>query len=169
MQPTEGFWGGVGQAVGSSPGWMVVAAILVIGMLFIIAKYIWPSRERINMRKLDIREREAQNDSDRIKANAALAEQQQQTNLLIDGMRQSLDESRASLNVLTAEINSSRNGSQRMGERVEHIDAVTTGAADVVADTNAKVTAMQAQTRDIYNMLNRRGVPNERKEVPPAR
>lgn len=156
MQPTEGFWGGVGQAVGSSPGWMVVFSLLIVGVLFIVARYYWPYRQTINMRKLDIRDREAQNDSDRIKANAALAEQQQQTNLLIDGMRQSLDESRASLNVLTAEINSSRTGSQRMGERVEHIDVVTTGAADVVADTNAKVTAMQAQTRDIYRMLNKR-------------
>lgn len=157
MQPTEGFWGGVGQAVGSSPGWMVVAAILVIGMLFIIAKYIWPSRERINMRKLDIREREAQNDSDRIKANAALAEQQQQTNLLIDGMRQSLDESRASLSVLTAEINTSRNSSQRMGSLVEHIDKIAESTEGTVIDTNEKVTILASQTRDIYNMLNRRG------------
>ncbi|MDM8289091.1 hypothetical protein QUW41_07220 [Slackia piriformis] len=157
MQPTEDFWGGVGQAVGSSPGWMVVAAILVIGMLFIIAKYIWPSRERINMRKLDIREREAQNDSDRIKANAALAEQQQQTNLLIDGMRQSLDESRASLSVLTAEINTSRNSSQRMGSLVEHIDKIAESTEGTVIDTNEKVTILASQTRDIYNMLNRRG------------
>lgn len=40
MEPTSDFWGGVGTAVGTSPGWMVVGALLVIGALFVVAKYI---------------------------------------------------------------------------------------------------------------------------------
>ena len=32
MQPSDGFWEGVGTSVGSSPGWMVIGALLVVGI-----------------------------------------------------------------------------------------------------------------------------------------
>lgn len=73
MQPSDGFWEGVGASVGSSPGWMVIGALLVVGVLFVVAKYIYPGHKELKMRELDIRQREAENDSERIKANAALA------------------------------------------------------------------------------------------------
>ncbi len=63
MQPTGDFWDGVGQGVASADGWMIVVAItlivLVIGVLFVVAKYIYPGHKEIKMRELDIREREA--------------------------------------------------------------------------------------------------------------
>ena len=72
MQPSDGFWEGVGASVGSSPGWMVIGALLVVGILFVVAKYIYPGHKELKMRELGIREREAENDAERIKANAAL-------------------------------------------------------------------------------------------------
>lgn len=35
MQPSEGFWEGVGASVGTSPWWMVIGALFVIGVLFV--------------------------------------------------------------------------------------------------------------------------------------
>jgi len=134
MQPTDSFWSGVGESVGTSPGWMVIGAALIIGILFIAAKYLIPSRERIKGRELDIREREAQNDADRIKANAMLAESQRQTNTLIDGMRQSLDASSARIDVIVTEIHGSRDGSKRMGETVEHTHEIVAHTAEQVDD-----------------------------------
>lgn len=139
MQPTDSFWGGVGEAVGTSPGWMVVGAALIIGVLFILAKYLIPSRERIKGRELDIREREAQNDADRVKANAMLAESQRQTNTLIDGMRQSLDASSARIDVIVTEIHGSRDGSKRMGETVEQTHELASSTHDIVTHTAEQV------------------------------
>lgn len=149
MQPTEGFWGGVGQAVGSSPGWMVVAAILVIGMLFIIAKYIWPSRERINMRKLDIREREAQNDSDRIKANAAMAEQ-------MAALRSSNEQIAQRFAEANAGIEESKARSREMGGEVSDTNRTVHAINSTTEDTNRKVNEMHVQMHDLYGMLNKR-------------
>lgn len=154
MQPTEGFWGGVGQAVGSSPGWMVVAALFVVGVLYIVARYYWPYRERIRTRELDIREREAVNDEERIKANMALAEE-------MHGMRESNDNLAIQSAAVAAGIGESRVRSAQMGEKVDRIDAKTAHAVEKVDDTNAKVTEMHQQTRDIYNMLNKRGVKQD--------
>ena len=120
MQPGEGFWEGVGTSVGSSPGWMVIGALLVVGVLFIAAKYIVPSRERIRTRELDIREREAQNDADRIKANAALAENMR-------GLRESNDQ-------LAAGIEESKARSRGMGDDVSRIRATTDHTAEQVED-----------------------------------
>lgn len=120
MQPTDSFWTGAGEAVGNSPGWMVVGTVLVIGVLLIVAKYIVPSLEKTRMRRLDIEQQRVQNDADRIKANAMLSESMRQTNTLIDGMRQSLDSARASSDLLASEVHGSRDSSRRMGETVAH-------------------------------------------------
>ena len=156
MQPTEGFWGGVGEAVGSSPGWMVVGAMLVVGMLYIVARYYWPYRERIKTRELDIKERIAQNDAEDIKARQALAEQMR-------GTKESVDALAIQNASLSAGIGESRARSAQMGEDVGHIKDMAAHAVETTDDTNAKVTEMHQQTRDIYNMLNRRGdAENER-------
>lgn len=114
MEPTPGFWDGFGQAVGSSPGWMVVAALLIIGVLFVYAKYISPSRERIKARELDIREREAENDSERIKANAALAENMR-------GLRESNDRLAQTSAALFAGVEESKERSRGMGDDLSHV------------------------------------------------
>lgn len=149
MQPTDGFWEGIGASVGSSPGWMVVGALLVIGALFIIAKHIVPSRERVKMRELDIREHEAENDEERIKANAALAEQ-------MSALRSSNEQIAQNFASTSAGIEESKARSREMGWRIDRIDSTTAHTSETADDTNAKVTEMHAQLRDIYNMQNRR-------------
>ncbi|WP_273382627.1 hypothetical protein [Enorma phocaeensis] len=59
MQPTDRFWEGVGTGIGESPWWALLGALLIIGVLFVVAKYIYPDHKEIKMRELDIREREA--------------------------------------------------------------------------------------------------------------
>ena len=142
MHPSESFWSGIGTAVGGSPGWMVVSAILIIGVLFIVAKYIMPSRERVKMRRLDIDEKQAQNDSERIKANAMLAEQQRQTNVLIEGMSKSLDASTAHTDVLVAELHESRSRSHEMGGKVDRIDKTASHIDETTSHTAEQVDEM---------------------------
>lgn len=132
MNPSEGFWEGIGQSVGESPGWMVIGAMLVIGVLFIAAKYIIPSRERIRTRELDIREREAQNDSDRIKANAALAENMR-------GLQESNDNLAQQNAAMTARLNESADRSRDMGHAVDHIKDTTDATSALVKDIHHRI------------------------------
>ena len=125
MEPTPGFWDGFGDAVGSSPGWMVVTAILIIGVLFVYAKYISPSRERLKARELDIREREAANDGERIKANAALAENMR-------GLRESNDRLAQQSAALFAGMEESKTRSRAMGDDMSHVRATTDHTAEQV-------------------------------------
>lgn len=134
MQPTDDFWGGVGTAVGSSPGWMVVGVVLVIGVLLIIAKYIVPSLERIKSRELDIEERRAKNDEERLKTDALIIESQRQTNMIMDGMRQSLDATAAQVGVVVSEIHTSRDGSKSVAATAERIDETTRHTDSLVED-----------------------------------
>ena len=150
MQPSDGFWEGVGTSVGSSPGWMVIGALLVVGILFVMAKYVYPGHKELKMRELEIREREAANDADRIKANAALAENMR-------GLRESNDTLAQQSAALAAGIEESKIHSRSMGEQVSAIEHATAHTSETVDDTNQKVTEMHAQTRDIYRMLNKRG------------
>lgn len=125
MQPSETFWDGVGQGFASSPGWMVVGTVLVIGVLFVYAKYINPSRERLKARELDIRDREAANDADRIKANSALAENMR-------GLRESNDRLAEQSAALFAGIEESKARSRGMGEDLGHVRATTDHTAEQV-------------------------------------
>ena len=130
MEPTSDLWAGVGQGVASADGWMVVTAltliVLVIGSLFVYAKYINPSRERLRARELDIREREAENDAERIKANAALAENMR-------GLRESNDTLAQQSAALAAGIEESKGRSREMGGAVSRIDK-TTQHTDVLVE-----------------------------------
>ena len=139
MEPTGELWSGVGQGIANSPGWMVVGALLVVSVAYIVAKYIVPSHEKVRMRRLDIEQQQAQTDAERVKANAMLAEQQRQTNVLIDGMRQSLDASTAHTDVLVAELRGSRDRSHAMGERVERIDQTTSHTDVLVEDIHRHI------------------------------
>lgn len=139
MEPTGDFWGGVGAGIANSPGWMVVAALLVVSVAFIVAKYVVPSHERVRMKRIEIEQRRAETDAERVRANAMLAEQQRQTNVLIDGMRQSLDASTAHTDVLVAELRGSRDRSHEMGERVERIDQTTSHTDVLVEDIHRHI------------------------------
>ena len=139
MQPSDGFWEGVGASVGSSPGWMVIGALLVVGVLFVIAKYIYPGHKELKLRELEIREREAKNDSDRIKANAALAENMR-------GLRESNDQLAKQSAALTAGIEESKTRSRSMGDEVAH----TKESVDHIKDTTDDTCAM---VREIHSVV----------------
>ena len=125
MQPSETFWNGVGEGFASSPGWMVVGTVLVIGVLFVVAKYIYPGHKELRMRELGIREREAENDSERIKANAALAENMR-------GLRESNDRLAEQSAALFAGIEESKTRSRAMGDDMSHVRATTDHTAEQV-------------------------------------
>ena len=127
MEPTGDLWAGVGTSVATSPGWMVVGALLVVGVLFVVARYIYPGVKEVKLRELDIREREAENDSDRIKANAALAENMR-------GLRESNDQLAQQSAALAAGIEESKARSRGMGEKVDHIDRTTSHTDTLVED-----------------------------------
>ncbi|MBM6756684.1 hypothetical protein H6A18_09235 [Collinsella tanakaei] len=139
MQPSEGFWEGVGASVGSSPGWMVIGALLVVGVLFVVAKYVYPGHKEIKMRELDIRQREAENDRDRIKANAALAENMR-------GLRESNDQLAKQSAALSAGIEESKTRSRSMGEEMTH----TRESVDHIRDTTDDTCAM---VREIHSVV----------------
>ena len=136
MRPSETFWNGVGEGFASSPGWMVVGTVLVIGALFVVAKYIYPgykeirmkreeNEREVKMRELDIREREAENDRDRIKANSALAENMR-------GLRESNDRIAEQSAALFAGIEESKTRSRAMGDDLGHVRATTDHTAEQV-------------------------------------
>lgn len=134
MQPSDGFWDGVGKGFAESPWWALLGVALIIAMTFLIAKYIYPGHKEIKMREIDVREREAQNDADRIKANAQLAEQQRQTNMLMESMQKSLDASTSHTDVLVTEIHGARDRSKEMGSDVSHIRDTTDSTHEIVMD-----------------------------------
>ena len=139
MQPSDGFWEGVGTSVGSSPGWMVIGALLVVGVLFVVAKYVYPGHKEIKMRELDIRQREAENDRDRIKANAALAENMR-------GLRESNDQLAKQSAALSAGIEESKTRSRSMSNEVMH----TKETADHIRETTDDTCAM---VREIHTAV----------------
>ena len=132
MQPSDGFWEGVGSSVGSSPGWMVIGALLVVGILFVVAKYIYPGHKELKMRELDIRQREADNDSERIKANAALAENMR-------GLRESNDRLAEQSAALFAGIEESKARSRGMGEDMSHVRETSDHIRGTTDETNSLV------------------------------
>lgn len=132
MEPTSDFWGGVGTAVGASPGWMVVGTVLVIGALFVVAKYIYPGHKELKMRELEIREREAKNDFDRIKANSALAENMR-------GLRESNDRLAEQSAALFAGIEESKARSRGMGEDMSHVRETSDHIRGTTDETNSLV------------------------------
>ena len=142
MEPTGDFWSGVGQGVARADGWMVVVAItlvaLVIGVSIIVAKYVYPghkelmdTRERnareLKERELDIREREAENDRERIRANAALAENMR-------GLRESNDRLAEQSAAMFAGMEESKERSRGMGDKVDRIDATTQHSDTLLQD-----------------------------------
>lgn len=125
MNPSESFWDGVGHGIGESPWWALLGAVLVIGVLFVVARYIYPGHKELRMRELDIREREAANDGERIKANAALAENMR-------GLRESNDRLAQQSAALFAGMEESKTRSRAMGDDMSHVRATTDHTAEQV-------------------------------------
>lgn len=143
MQPSDGFWEGVGAGIANSPGWMIIGAVFVIGVLFVFAKYVYPGHKEmkmkrdenareIKMRELDIRQREADNDSERIKANAALAENMR-------GLRESNDQLAKQSAALAAGIEESKARSRSMSGAVDRIDSTTQHTDTLVEDIHKHI------------------------------
>lgn len=143
MQPSDGFWEGIGAGIGQSPWWALLGALLIGGILFATVKYIVPANkevrlrredndQKIRMRELDIREREAQNDADRIKANAALAENMR-------GLRESNDQLAQQSAMLVAGIEESKARSRGLGDKVDHIDRTTSHTDTLVEDIHRHI------------------------------
>lgn len=139
MQPSDSFWDGVGRGISESPWWAVVGCILIIGVLFIVAKYVVPSRERIKMRELDIREREADNDLARIESNKALAEQTRAMSEQVGVLATQQAEQ-------NARLNESASRSHEMGGTVaetntitKRIDSTTQHTDDLVLDIHKRI------------------------------
>ena len=132
MEPTGDFWGGVGAGIADSPGWMVVGTVLVIGVLVVVAKYIYPGHKELRLRELDIRQREADNDAERIKANAALAENMR-------GLRESNDTLAQQSAALAAGIEESKGRSREMGGAVSRIDQTTQHTDVLVEDIHRHI------------------------------
>lgn len=143
MNPSDGFWEGIGAGIGQSPWWALLGALLIGGILFATVKYIVPANkevrlrredndQKIRMRELDIREREAQNDADRIKANAALAENMR-------GLRESNDQLAQQSAMLVAGIEESKARSRGMGDKVDHIDRTTSHTDTLVEDIHRHI------------------------------
>lgn len=132
MEPTSDLWAGVGQGIAASPGWMVVGTVLVIGVLYVIARYIYPGHKELKMRELGIREREAENDAERIKANSALAENMR-------GLRESNDRLAEQSAALFAGIEESKTRSRGMGEDMSHVRETSEHIKGTTDETNSLV------------------------------
>lgn len=153
MEPAEGLFDGAGASLATAPGVLMLAcltfllSVAVIG--YLVAKYIQPSKERIKMRELEIRAAENETKREQVKASQALAEQ-------VGAQRVSVDVMSVQVAEMNAGVEASKARSAQMGEAVNRIDLATAHAVDTVDDTNAKVTEMHAQLREIYNTQNRR-------------
>lgn len=129
MEPSGDFWAGVGEGVSRADGWMVVAAItlivLVIGALFVVAKYIYPGHKEIRMRELDIREREAQ-------SQQALAEN-------LHGVMESNSYIAREFAAQNAGIEESKARSRAMGGTIDRIDHTTQHTDVLVEDIHRHI------------------------------
>lgn len=128
MQPSDE---ALVAAVENSPaGWAVIAIALVV-IAFVVGKYIIPpvtqSRERVHMREIDVREKEAANDAARIEANRALAEQTR-------GLKESNDQLALHVAEQTARLDESATRSREMGSKVDLIDRTTSHTDTLVED-----------------------------------
>ena len=137
MEPTGDFWGGVGSSVATSPGWMVVGALLVVGVLFVVAKYIYPGHKEIKMRELDIRQMEAENARAQVESNRALAEQTRSAGAKVDALVVQNAE-------LAAGIEESKSRSRGMGEDMSRVRETSDHIRDTTDHTAEKVDEMHS-------------------------
>ena len=109
---------------------MVVGALLVVGVLFVVAKYIYPGHKEIKMRELDIRQMEAENARAQVESNRALAEQTRSAGAKVDALVVQNAE-------LAAGIEESKSRSRGMGEDMSRIRATTDHTAEKVDEMHS--------------------------------
>lgn len=137
MEPTGDMWAGVGTSIATSPGWMVVGALLVVGVLFVVAKYIYPGHKEIKMRELDIRQMEAENARAQVESNRALAEQTRSAGAKVDALVVQNAE-------LAAGIEESKSRSRGMGEDMSRVRETSDHIRDTTDHTAEKVDEMHS-------------------------
>ena len=140
MEPTGDFWAGVGTGIADSPGWMLVGAVLVIGVLFVVAKYIYPGHKEIKMRELDIRQMEAENARAQVESNRALAEQTRSAGAKVDALVIQNAE-------LAAGMEESKARSRGMGDDVSHVRETADHIRDTTDHTAEKVDEIHSLIR----------------------
>lgn len=140
MEPTGDFWAGVGTGIADSPGWMLVGTVLVIGVLFVVAKYIYPGHKEIKMRELDIRQMEAENARAQVESNRALAEQTRSAGAKVDALVIQNAE-------LAAGMEESKARSRGMGEDVSHVRETADHIRDTTDHTAEKVDEIHSLIR----------------------
>ena len=133
---------------------MVVASLtvvaIVIGVVYAWARYVHPDNKEVRLRELALREKEAENARDRIKANIALAENMR-------GLKESNDSIAQYLAATSAGIDESKARSREMGGKIDRIDSTTSHTRETAEDTNGKVTEMRDRLHDLCGMLDKRG------------
>ena len=132
MQPTDGFWGGVGESLARSPWWGMLGLVLIIGALFVVAKYIYPGHKEIKMRELDIRQMKAENARAQVESNRALAEQTRSAGAKVDALVIQNAE-------LAAGMEESKTRSRGMGEDVSRVRETAEHIRDTTDQTAEKV------------------------------
>ncbi len=140
MEPTGDFWAGGGTGIADSPGWMLVGAGLVIGVLFVVAKYIYPGHKEIKMRELDIRQMEAENARAQVESNRALAEQTRSAGAKVDALVIQNAE-------LAAGKEESKARSRGMGDDVSHVRETADHIRDTTDHTAEKVDEIHSLIR----------------------
>ena len=132
MQPTDSFWGGVGESLARSPWWGMLGLVLIIGALFVVAKYIYPGHKEIKMRELDIRQMKAENARAQVESNRALAEQTRSAGAKVDALVIQNAE-------LAAGMEESKTRSRGMGEDVSRVRETAEHIRDTTDQTAEKV------------------------------
>lgn len=144
MEPTEGFWEGVAQSVGSSTGDWLVGVLGVVALSLIAARLALPMWRDFKTSQLDIERRrleldaKAQEDSDaRARDRIRLTERQQEVQASQTRAIETLTEQTA---ILNGQLEQSRAASAQMGRtvtdigaRVERIDSGVTELKDMVS------------------------------------
>lgn len=146
MEPTEGLWAGVGQGVANADGWMVVTALtlvaIVIGVVYAWARYVHPDNKEIKLRELALREKEAENARDRIKANVALAENMR-------GLKESNDSIAQYLAATSAGIEESKTRSREMGGKIDRIDSTTGHTDELVVELHRRFIVERSEDEQL--------------------
>lgn len=126
MQPSDGFWDGVGTGLGESPWWAIVALLLVVIVLVFVAKAWLPEwrQDRSDRRKIEARrvelEAKAQEDSD-VQARDRIKLTERQLDIQNDQTR-ALENLTAQTQLLNAKLEASQKRSSHMGDVVDSMD-----------------------------------------------
>lgn len=126
MQPSQGFWDGIGSGLSAAPGWLILLALFLVAVLFVLAKWWLPEwrqdrsdRRVIESRRVEL-EAKAQQDSDS-QARERIKLTERQLDIQSDQTR-ALENLTAQTQLLNAKIEASQTRSAHMGDVVDVMD-----------------------------------------------